>query len=336
MSAAGASAPKPAYLLRGDDPVLLADAVRELLAGLVSDDEAGLAIEEIEVDGPASGEDRGTGALLDACLTPPFLTGRRVVVARNAGALTADAGARLVGYLEDPLDTTVLVFVAAGGTVPAKLVAAVKRVGEIVEAGLPRQTKERTSWLADRLRHAPVKLDAAARQCLGQHLGEDLSRLHGILEVLSAAYGQGASVGAGQLEPFLGEAGAVAPWELTDALDKGDAPTALGLLHRLIEGGDRHPLVVIATLHRHYGQMLRLDGAGARDEREAAQQLGLKGSTFPAKKALSSTRRLGSAKVRRAIALVAVADLDLRGQKNWPPELVMEVLVARLCQLSRA
>ena len=32
---------------------------------------------------------------------------------------------------------------------------------------------------------------------------------------------------------------------------------------------------------------------------------------------------------------LARADLDLRGAKAWPPELVMEVLVARLARLSR-
>jgi hypothetical protein len=30
---------------------------------------------------------------------------------------------------------------------------------------------------------------------------------------------------------------------------------------------------------------------------------------------------------------LAQADLDLRGEKAWPPELVMEVLVARLSKL---
>jgi DNA polymerase-3 subunit delta len=81
--------------------------------------------------------------------------------------------------------------------------------------------------------------------------------------------------------------------------------------------------------------MLRLDGAGARNDAEAAQLLGLKGSTFPAKKALTQARKLGSQRIRRAIALLAEADLDLRGAKAWPDELVMEVLVARLAQLPR-
>jgi DNA polymerase-3 subunit delta len=94
-------------------------------------------------------------------------------------------------------------------------------------------------------------------------------------------------------------------------------------------------LVVMATLHRHYQAMLRLDGTNVRSDTEAAQILGLKGSTFPAKKAVAQARKLGPQKIRRAIVLLAEADLDLRGAKAWPDELVMELLVARLCQLPR-
>jgi DNA polymerase-3 subunit delta len=297
-----ATTPNPVYLVRGDDAVLLAEAVRTLVATLIPEgDDASLVVEDLDLD-QQSTDDHGVGAVLDACLTPPFLTGRRVVLARNAGVLNADEAARVVQYLADPLDTTALVLVGGGGTVPAKLVTAVKGAGELVDAGAPRQARERTSWIVDRLKKSPLQFDARAGQRLAEHLGE---------------------------------AGGVAPWDLTDALDKGDAATALGHLHRLMTGGDRHPLVVLATLHRHYGQMLRLDGSGVRNEAEAAQVLGLKGSTFPARKALSQSRRLGGAKVRRAIALVAEADLDLRGQKSWPDGLVMEVLVARLAQLSR-
>ena len=81
--------------------------------------------------------------------------------------------------------------------------------------------------------------------------------------------------------------------------------------------------------------MLRLDGAEVTGEKEAAELLGLKGSTFPAKKALGQTRRLGHERVVRAIDLLAEADLDLRGGKAWPDHLVLEVLVARLATMSR-
>jgi DNA polymerase-3 subunit delta len=80
--------------------------------------------------------------------------------------------------------------------------------------------------------------------------------------------------------------------------------------------------------------MVRLDGAGVAGEKDAAALLGMKGSTFPAKKALQQGRSLGSAKLARAVHLLAAADLDLRGRTDQPGEQVLEVLVARLAALS--
>lgn len=329
------SEPKPVYLLRGDDPVLQADALRTLLTEVLADeDDPGLATEDLTIgtegDAPVS-----VAQVLDACLTPPFLTESRVVVVRNAGAFTADDGARLAVYLGTPLSTTVLVLVGAGGTVPAKLVNAVKSAGEVRGTDAPTRAADRRSWVVDRLKDGPVRFDAPAGQAIVEHLGEDLGRLHGLMEVLAARYGDGARVGLDELAPFLGDAGAVAPWDLTDAIDRGDQAAALDYLRRMTRGGERHPMVVLATLHRHVASMLRLDGANVTNEAEAAAVLGLKGSTFPARKALNQARKLGASKVRRAITLVAAADLDLRGAKAWPDDLVLEILVARLCQLAR-
>ena len=50
----------------------------------------------------------------------------------------------------------------------------------------------------------------------------------------------------------------MAPWELTDTIDRGDTATAIELLHRML-GAGRHPLQLMATLHTHYARMLRLD-----------------------------------------------------------------------------
>ncbi len=68
----------------------------------------------------------------------------------------------------------------------------------------------------------------------------------------------------------------------------------------------------MSVLHGHYRKMLQLDGSGVTSAEEAAQILGMK-SAFPAKKALAESRRLGSARIARAIRLLARADLDVRG-----------------------
>ncbi len=130
----------------------------------------------------------------------------------------------------------------------------------------------------------------------------------------------------------MGEEGGAPPWELTDALDNGDVATAVRAARRLLGPGGRHPFQLLAMLHKHFGAMLRLDGRGVTDPGEAASLLGM--SPYPARKVLVQARRLGTDRIARAVSLVADADLDLRGVVDWPEELVIEVLVARLAQLA--
>lgn len=314
-----------AWLVKGDDPTLVADAVKALVQELSGGDAT--AVEE------HTGDDVDAGAIAEACQTPPFLAERRVVVAREVGRFRTDDLAPLLEWLADPLPTTALVLTAGGGQVSQKLVNAVKKVGTVVETSAGRG-RARTQWLTDRLKDAPVRLDRRAAEQLGAHLGEDVGRLTTLLDALAVSYGEGASIGTEELAPFLGEAGGVAPWDLTDAIDRGREGTAdaLSQLHRLLGAGERHSLVVLATLHRHYGAMLRLDGAGIGDENEAAALLGT--GPYPAKKAMVQARRLGSAKIAQAMGWLAEADVDLRGAKGWPDNLVLEVLVARLSRLT--
>jgi DNA polymerase III subunit delta len=317
----------PAYLVRGDDPVILGDAVKVLVSELVGEEDPSFVLEEL------SGDEYTPSAVVDAAQTPPFFGDRRVVVARDVGRFTTAEAAPLIAYLADPLPTTKLVLVGGGGQLPRTLVDAVRKVGHVVDTAVP-SGRGRSAWLAGRLKEGPVRLDASASALVGAHLGEEVGRLSALLDILAAAYGEGAKVGVDEVTPFLGQAGPVAPWDLTDAIDAGDVPAALGHLRRMLAAGARHPLVVLATLHTHFGRMLRLEGAGIADEREAAAALGLTGSTFPAKKALAATRRVGHAGVARAITLLADADLALKGAVDWPPELVLEVLVARLARLA--
>ncbi len=327
--AGGAGGSGPAYLVRGDDPALVDQAVHALVGELAGVDDPSLVVEEH--GGPAS-DAVDLDAVVDALTTPPFLLARRVVVVRDAGRLAASDAARLTAWVADPTDGVSLVLVAGGGTVPQALVKAVRSAGTVVETSAGRG-RARTQWLEDHVRRSEVRLDARALARLDDHLGGDVGRLAGILDTLAAAYGRRAVVTVDELEPYLGEAGSVPPWELTDAVDAGEAHQALAVLHRMLDAGGVHPLAVLATLHRHVRQLLALDGSGVTTPEEAASLLGLS-SPYPAKKALAQSRRLGRRRIGQAVELVARADLDLRGGTALPGSLVLEVLVARLARLS--
>jgi DNA polymerase-3 subunit delta len=317
------------HLLRGGDPSLVGEAVVELVHRLVGDGDRALVVDTFDGDGD------GVAMAADAARTAPFLTDSRVVVIRNFDEAAVEDVAPLVAYLADPSPTTDLVLEYVGERVPKSVLDAVKAAGGIVTDIGARTAKDRRDWLDERLAAAPVRLDAGACAAVAEWLGEDLGRLTSLFETLEAMHGTGARLGADDVEPFLGAAGSVPPWDLTDALDRSDTRASLEMLARMTAGGARHPLQLMAILHGHYGRMLRLDGAGVIDGAGAAAVLNTR-QAFQAKKALDQARRLGHTGIVRAFELLAQADLDLRGDKDWPPELVMEVLVARLSRLAPA
>ena len=313
------------FLLRGKDEALLGAAVSELVRELVGDGDRSLMVDEFD------GEEYDLGAVAASAGTPPFLTEQRVVVVRNLGRFTSDEARALTGYLQVPLDTTALVL-ASSGAPPKHLLDAMKSAGATIrDTDPPSRAKDRRLWFDEQLALSGLRLDPPATAMVLEQLGEDVGRLASVLATLESTFGGERRLGVDEVRPFLGEAGSVPPWDLTDAIDRGDAAAALVTLRRMVRSGDRHPLQVMAVLHGHYARMLRLDGAPVHGEREAADLVG--GSPFQAKKALEQLRRLGHDGLARAFDILAGADLDLRGQRDLPPETVMEVAVARLSRL---
>lgn len=333
------TATTPIHLVRGSDPVLVADTLGALVDDLVGSADRSFALDEF------TGEEYDLGAVVDAASTPPLFGDRRVVVARGCGRFTRkDDVAPVLTYLEQPVETSVIVLVwelAPGhtrlGAVPKALREAITAAGGVirqVDPGTSRGAREQ--WWADVFAAADVTLSRDAQAVIRDRVGEDLASVPALLRLLAGAHGPGSRLDVDAVEPFLGEAGGVPPWELTDAIGRGDVAGALDALHRMLGAGDRHPLQVMATLSSNQLRIARLSGAQVQGERGAAELLGMKGSTFPAKKALAAARSLGDRGARRGLELCAQADLTLRGGgEAWPGELVLEVLVARLARLGR-
>ena len=317
-------------IFSGPEPSLLSDAVRQRIDELVGDGDRAMLLEEL------SGEDFAIEHVLDAIQTPPLLSDRRIVVARRFNRFKVDELQPLISLLDNPPPTTELLIEWGSGAVPKKLIEATKAAGgEQVKVGAPGTGRARGNWYEERFDTARVQINEAARQLLSDHIGEDVARLSGILLTLEGVYGPDSLLGEAEVRPFLGDEGSVPPWDLTDAIDRGDMQLSLQVLQRIMGSGERHPLQVMATLNNHFEKILRLDGTQISNEKDAAMHLGIKGSSFPAKKALSQMRNLGPRKIQRAIELLSQADLDLRGNSALDGDIIIEILVARLAQLSR-
>jgi DNA polymerase-3 subunit delta len=330
-------------VVRATDPALRSRVLEQLVDDLLGHDDRSLALEDFtvpargDVDNTAEGRADVVGSIVNAASSPPFMTARRVVVVRNPDDLTADDAAPLIRYLADPLDTTALVLVPGGGRMTAALTKALD-AASMTQVGAG---SERTDdVLAEQLRAADLHVVPDARRAITTRLGEDAGRVAALVEVLASAYGPGARLDVGDVEPYLGEAGSVPVYELANAIDAGDVAGALETLHRLLvvtsprQPKPLHPLQVMGLLHNHYRRLARVDDPDVVDERSAVAALGGKVKPYPARKALEQSRAIGSKGIREAFARLHQADLDLKGVRAIPEDVVMEVLVARLAGLS--
>jgi len=332
------------YFVRGDDPVLRGEVLDRVLDGLVPHAERSLAVEDFTVPGRAGAGDADSGAdardavvgsALVAAQSPPFMTASRVIVLRDVGNLTTADAEPFVRYLADPLDTTVLVFVAGGGRLPANLTKAWK--GIVEETG--PESEKTLDVLVQHAKAAGLNLGADARQVIVDHLGEDAGRVPQFVELLRSVYGDDTLLGVAEIEPYLGEAGAIPVYQLTNAIESGDVAGSLEILHRLLhvtgaQGKPMHPLQVLGLLHHHYRRLLVLDDPAIRSESDAVSALGGKVKPYPARKAMEHSRALGTDRLRKAYDALGQADLDLKGATGMPEDAVIEVLVARLAGLS--
>ncbi len=136
----------PITLLKGDDAVVLRDAVRHLVDELVGTEEHSLVVEEVDVGSHAVEDDARDPliTLVDAAQTPPFLTEFRVVLGRVTEKRERNELVQpLIDYLVDPLPSTRLVLEWQGGRIPKALSEAVTRCGgQLVDTSPGRKVAE--------------------------------------------------------------------------------------------------------------------------------------------------------------------------------------------------
>ena len=211
----------PVYLLRGGDDILRGEALTRLLDDLVAGGDRSLLIDEFDLDTTT------LGAAIDAAQTIPFLTDRRIVVARRFGRFSkGEDVAELVAYLADPLPSTALVLVwekpvkptdtgapvSAKPAVPQALTKAVQAAGgEVID---PSPSGKLDAWVPAHLKEAGLDVDARAVRLVVESLGDDAGGIVELTTRLKGAFPPGTRL-ATPVVPRMSPA--LSTWIATDA-----------------------------------------------------------------------------------------------------------------------
>lgn len=321
------------YLITGADDRLVSAQLTELVDQLIGAADRATMYESHDAGSATADErDREIRSAVMSAETPSLFGDARVVVLRGIHEATVDQLAPLFAYLQDPPETTHLVITASGKLAKSTIDSLKKSGATILATSPPARRNELVVWFQEQFTQAGLRLDPAAMNSVIDWLGQDQARLPSLIEVLVSAFGTSKKLSADDIQPFLGEQGSVLPWDLTDAIDRADASTALAMFRRMVRSGEYHPLQVMSILHNHYVRLLKLDGPDVLDAQQAMTLIGSK-SDFQGRKYLDLYRRVGSSGVSSAIQLLSRADIDLRGGRDLPEELTMEILVARLSKM---
>ena len=218
----------PVYVVVGTDELKRESVLRRLRMRLEE-----LGDLSFNSDSFDASEDEAS-AILNACYTVPFASERRLVVVNDASKARKADVQRIVSYMDDPVDTTVLMLVA--DTLPSS--SPILRKAKEMPAGTlidctPPKAKELPSQVMRMAGIHGLTMDLEAARRLVHHVGESTVHLDEELRKLSlmlADAGGDRTVDARLVDEVVAHVSEPKPWDFVDAFARRDPYACSGIL----------------------------------------------------------------------------------------------------------
>src|SRR3954466_7103945 len=300
---------KAAYLIHGDDHGRVAERRARLRA--LAEQEGGASGAEV-----FEGEDATPEAIAGALSAMTFATGRRFLIVDGVERWKdKEVTAQLVPVLGAmPPETTVAFFAREEGRAkaPSALHDAVKAAGGDIVAEGSVKPWELPKWVREQGRKLGLEVDAAGAQALVAHVGERQQRLLRELETLALDLGEGAKVGADEVDARAANSAERKVWTLADLLVAGDGAGAARSYLELRAQGERLPGLLYWMTQRvllAHEVVKRVDAGESPSDIKRTLRMPPKA----AERFITDARRADVASMRRALAALADLELSSRG-----------------------
>ena len=317
-------------LIVGNEPELVYKTLEEVVQKL--EHRFGSDVEKISFQGGECSVQDVVSAMSQNYMFSPSA----LITLRDPSELTAEEAEVLLLALDSYSGDNCLVLANFSGTVDSKLKAFFSDKRSLIDCSL-NSKGVKSSFLGDEVHQSGMRFHPDAFRLLAETLGEDVAQAIPTLELLRASLGEGATVDVETLAMYLPTPGDVAPWDFTDAIEAGKVDQALEMLWRLMRAGGRHPLVVLAILQRRFVELAVVSGSSIHDADQALVRLRARDNKFNKppfviRKMIASSKALGPDRLAQAFVWMSQADRQIKGEGGLPPELAIELLVARLAK----
>ncbi|MGN1215288.1 MAG: DNA polymerase III subunit delta [Candidatus Cryptobacteroides sp.] len=251
----------PVYLLMGDEPYYL-DKVCNAICENALDDFARDFNETV-----CYGSDVDSDTVITAARRFPMMAERQLVVVRDAQGMRDLE--KLAVYVENPLESTVLVILMRGASADKRkaLYKQASRTGVVLESNLLRDY-EIPGWIGSYFAEKGLRISPDAAAIMAEATGTDLGRIAVETDKLMKNLPEGAvEVKAADIEKNVGISREFSIFELTKELSARNAPRALKVASHIGSGARFALPAAVAPLYTHFSRILRYGALKERNPR---------------------------------------------------------------------
>ena len=303
------------YLLLGDDEERKARGVEKLRKGRTVE-----AYDAAETSPETA---------VSACNSYSLFGDGPFVVVRNLDAWNAAQKAKILNYLEDPAPGADLVMLGEKLGVREKLLASVKKAGEVHDFKQPTG-RALAKWAIGYAKKLDLELPEEVAGELVVRCSDDKVRVSREVEKL-ALYADGAAT-MDDLEALVRPDLQSNIFRFVDALGARDGGEALELLEALLATGEP-PLRIVYMVRRQFRLLARARSLFEEGTSRPEVASTLKVPPFVVKKLEEQARKMGEGDLERALTIVLDLEGGLKGISDLRDELQVELAVLKLSEL---
>lgn len=273
------------------------------------------------------GDNASTADILDDACSLPFMSSNRVIIVRRVEKFSSSALESFLPYLENPVETTRLIFVSLKTDFKKKFYKKCRALGVAVHFK-PLYDSQIPPWIKKTAADIGLKINREACEYLHGIIGNRLREIHTELEKLHLRHGD-RPIGLSEIKESAIHSRVYTIFELMDHISSKDRDKSVSVLCRFLEEEGRDAAFgIIGMLNR---QMRLLFEAGSILESGGGQAdvaKKIKVPPFLVKKIVQQSKKWTLDELERGLHLLHDADGLLKTGSQT--DLVLEMLIISL------
>ncbi|ANS77210.1 DNA polymerase III subunit delta [Paenibacillus yonginensis] len=304
----------PLYLCYGTEKYQIREFVETVTSQLVEPEQREMAVVQMDLS------ETPVELVVEEAETLPFLVERKLVIVQSASLFTAakEGGKvehnvdRLLSYLADPAEYSVILFIANGEKLDErkKTVKMIKSAGQVLSF-MPLGASELVQWVIREAGKRKCTMGQQAAEALIANAGVQMSTLSAEVNKLCLFAGEGGEITGEAVGMLVARTTEQNVFSMVEDIANLKLDRALGTFYELLKQKEE-PIKIAALIARQFRIMLQVKELGGQSysQQQIASQLGL--HPYAVKIAGEQARKFSQQQLAQTLSQLAQLDYQMK------------------------